>query len=132
MAQYWNNAPGFTPNNVPMNNGFNTAWGGNPMPANPASIVPIMGRAAAEDYPVAPGAKVILVDVTNLVTYIKERDQQGRSLPFLTYEWVIKEDPISEPQPAVQAIDYNKIRTMISEEVNNAFSKQRVPKKEAK
>jgi len=60
----------------------NGAWGGSmPTMQNQVSVVPINGgRAAAEDYPVAPGAKVILVDTNELVTYVKEQFNQLSSM----------------------------------------------------
>ncbi len=109
----------------------NGAWGGTTaMNPSPISIVPINGRPAAEDYPVAPGATVIFIDPNERVTYIKSRDQQGRFTNFDIYDWTKREEPVSESIPG---IDYDKIRAMISEEVSAAMnSKQRNYKKETK
>ncbi len=101
----------------------NGAWGGGQIFQNQLSIVPVNGRATAEDYPVAPGAKVMLIDQNELVAYVKERDLQGRSLPFLIYDLVIRDEPKPEPVTAQPVIDYDKIRSMISEEVSNALKK---------
>lgn len=100
--------------------------------ASPISIVPINGRPAAEDYPVAPGATVIFIDPNERVTYIKSRDQQGRFTNFDIYDWTKREEPVSE-STSIPEIDYDKIRAMISEEVSAAMnSKQRNYKKETK
>lgn len=126
----WNTPPGYMP---PIQNWGNTYtsqqpqamnnWQGNNVPVNPVSIVPISGgRPAAEDYPVAPGAKVVLVDPSELVTYVKERDAQGRSMSFLVYDWVIREEP--KPDQNGGEIDYEKIRSMISEEVRTAMNRR--------
>lgn len=112
----------------------NGVWGGGmPTMQNQVSVVPINGgRAAAEDYPVAPGAKVILVDTNELVTYVKERDMQGRAMSFLVYDWNLREEP--KPEAAGPAIDYEKIRSMITEEVQAVIgNRQQIkPKKENK
>lgn len=97
------------------------------------SIVSIQGRAIAEDYPVAPGAKVMMVDTTEMVAYIKERNVQGALLPFLTYDLVLREDqPKQEAAPVVPTIDYEKIRDIVKEEVDKTFKGKQKNYKEAK
>lgn len=92
----------------------------------PFSVVQIQGRMMAEDYPVAPGAKVILIDTQELVTYVKERDAQGRSLPFRIYNWVLQEEQPSDDTIEIKdpVIDYEKIKEMIAEEVKSAMGPQ--------
>ena len=138
MAQYWNTTPGYMQQPQNFGNTYppqqtNGAWGGSTQFSAPVSIVPINGgRPAAEDYPVAPGAKVILVDVSELVSYIKERDAQGRYTSFTVYDWTVREEPKPESSQT-PVIDYDKIRAMISEEVSAAIgNKQKNYKKEAK
>lgn len=97
------------------------------------SIVSIQGRAIAEDYPVAPGAKVMMVDPTEMVAYIKERNVQGALLPFLTYDLVLREDQSKqEAVPAAPTIDYDKIRDIVKEEVDKTFKGKQKNYKEAK
>lgn len=110
----------------------NTAWGGGMSTIqNQVSVVPINGgRAAAEDYPVAPGAKVILIDTNELVTYVKERDMQGRATNFLVYDWNLREEP--KPETSGSTIDYEKIRDIIKEEVDKTFKGRQKNYKEAK
>lgn len=133
QQQYWNTPTGYMqPTSFsypPQNTAGN--WPQYQQTMSPVSIVPINGgRAAAEDYPVAPGAKVFLVDLNELVTYVKERDPRGQSTSFAIYDWALREDPKPETQAA---IDYDKIRAMISEEVSAAMSnRQKNYKKEAK
>ena len=124
-----NQTPVSFPNSYPQQP-INSAWGGSPQ-QNQFSIVPVSGRATAEDYPVAPGAKVMMIDQNDLVAYVKERDMQGRSMPFLVYDLVVREEPKPvEPVQASQSVDYDRIRAMISEEVNAAMSNRRSSKKE--
>lgn len=100
---------------------------------NQFSIVSVQGRAIAEDYPVAPGAKVMMIDATEMVAYIKERNAQGALLPFLTYDLVLREEPLKqEPVAVAPAIDYEKIRDIIKEEVDKTFKGKQKNYKEAK
>lgn len=99
------------------------------------SVVQIQGRMMAEDYPVAPGAKVILIDTQELVTYVKERDVQGRSLPFRIYDWVIREEQqavTEKPEIEPATIDYEKIKSMIAEEVKSALGPQTESSKQSR
>lgn len=97
------------------------------------SIVSIQGRPIAEDYPVAPGAKVMMVDANEMVAYIKERNPQGALLPFLTYDLVLREDqPKQEAVQQAPVIDYDKIRDIVKEEVDKTFKSKQKNYKEAK
>lgn len=141
MAQFnqpypgiWNyGAPGYPSNMYPSGNTGGAAW--NP-PANQQtqfSIVTVQGRSIAEDYPVAPGAKVMMVDPTEMVAYIKERNAQGALLPFLAYDLVLREDqPKQETAPVAPTIDYEKIRDIVKEEVDKTFKGKQKNYKEAK
>lgn len=143
MAQYyqpynpsgiWTNPGiGYPNNTYPSNNTGGSAW---TPPANQQpqfSIVSIQGRSIAEDYPVAPGAKVMMIDATEMVAYIKERNVQGALLPFLTYDLVLREDqPKQEAVSAAPAIDYDKIRDIVKEEVDKTFKGKQKNYKEAK
>lgn len=100
---------------------------------NQFSIVSVQGRTIAEDYPVAPGAKVMMIDPTEMVAYIKERNAQGALLPFLTYDLVLREEqPKQEAMPQAPTIDYEKIRDIIKEEVDKTFNGRQKNYKEAK
>lgn len=141
MAQFnqpypgvWNyGAPGYPSNMYPSGNTGSSAWTPSANQQPQFSIVSIQGRAIAEDYPVAPGAKVMMVDPTEMVAYIKERNVQGALLPFLTYDLVLREDqPKQEAVPAAPAIDYDKIRDIVKEEVDKTFKGKQKNYKEAK
>lgn len=129
----WTNPAAGYPNTYPSNNTGSSAW--NP-PANQQpqfSIVTVQGRSIAEDYPVAPGAKVMMVDPTEMVAYIKERNAQGALLPFLAYDLVLREDqPKQETAPVAPTIDYEKIRDIVKEEVDKTFKGKQKNYKEAK
>lgn len=100
---------------------------------NQFSIVSVQGRTIAEDYPVAPGAKVMMIDPTEMVAYIKERNAQGALLPFLAYDLVLREEqPKQEAVSQVPTIDYEKIRDIIKEEVDKTFKGKQKNYKEAK
>lgn len=100
---------------------------------NQFSIVSVQGRTIAEDYPVAPGAKVMMIDPTEMVAYIKERNAQGALLPFLAYDLVLREEqPKQEAMSQAPTIDYEKIREIIKEEVDKTFKGRQKNYKEAK
>lgn len=100
---------------------------------NQFSIVSVQGRTIAEDYPVAPGAKVMMIDPTEMVAYIKERNAQGALLPFLAYDLVLREEqPKQEAVSQTPVIDYEKIRGIIKEEVDKTFKGKQKNYKEAK
>lgn len=100
---------------------------------NQFSIVSVQGRTIAEDYPVAPGAKVMMIDPTEMVAYIKERNAQGALLPFLAYDLVLREEqPKQEATSQAPTIDYEKIRDIIKEEVDKTFKGRQKNYKEAK
>ena len=100
---------------------------------NQFSIVSVQGRTIAEDYPVAPGAKVMMIDPTEMVAYIKERNAQGALLPFLAYDLVLREEqPKQEAMSQAPTIDYEKIRDIIKEEVDKTFKGRQKNYKEAK
>lgn len=100
---------------------------------NQFSIVSIQGRSIAEDYPVAPGARVMMIDPKEMVAYIKERNAQGALLPFLTYDLVLREEaPKQEAAAPSTIIDYDKIRDIIKEEVDKTFKGKQKNYKEAK
>lgn len=97
------------------------------------SIVSVQGRTIAEDYPVAPGAKVMMIDPAEMVAYIKERNAQGALLPFLAYDLVLREEqPKQEAMSQAPTIDYEKIRDIIKEEVDKTFKGRQKNYKEAK
>ena len=100
---------------------------------NQFSIVSVQGRTIAEDYPVAPGAKVMMIDPTEMVAYIKERNAQGALLPFLAYDLVLREEqPKQEGMSQAPTIDYEKIRDIIKEEVDKTFKGKQKNYKEAR
>lgn len=100
---------------------------------NQFSIVSVQGRAIAEDYPVAPGAKVMMIDANEMVAYIKERNPQGALLPFLTYDLVLRKDQaMQEAAPQAPLIDYDKIRDIVKDEVDKTLKGKQKNYKEAK
>lgn len=97
------------------------------------SIVSIQGRPIAEDYPVAPGVKVMMIDANDMVAYVKERNPQGALLPFLTYDLVLRKDQaMQEAAPQAPLIDYDKIRDIVKDEVDKTLKGRQKNYKEAK
>lgn len=91
---------------------------------NPNSINWVQGRAGAEAYPVAPGASVMLMDSNEAVLYVKSADNTGRPLPLKVYD-LVERIETSEQQTAateVTTVDYEKIRQIVSEEVNKQLA----------
>lgn len=84
----------------------------------------VQGRAGAEAFSLAPGTSAFLMDSNEPILYAKATDSYGRYMPLQSYKLVPMEDQVSSsPQIAQpsEPIDYDKIRQMISEEVNNAL-----------
>lgn len=96
----------------------------------------VQGRAGAEAFSLAPGTSAFLMDSNEPILYAKATDSYGRYMPLQSYKLVPIEDQTSSFQQIAQShepIDYDKIRQMISEEVNNALVQNgRISKKEAK
>lgn len=96
----------------------------------------VQGRAGAEAFSLAPGTSAFLMDSNEPILYAKATDSYGRYMPLQSYKLVPMEDPMSSaPQIAHESepIDYDRIRQMISDEVNNALGQNnRNTKKEGK
>lgn len=96
----------------------------------------VQGRAGAEAFSLAPGTSAFLMDSNEPILYAKATDSYGRYMPLQSYKLVPIEDQMtSSPQIAQtnEPIDYEKIRQMIAEEVNNALNQNgRNNKREAK
>lgn len=96
----------------------------------------VQGRAGAEAFSLAPGTSAFLMDSNEPILYAKATDSYGRYMPLQSYKLVPMEDQMSSaPQIAHESepIDYDRIRQMISDEVNNALGQNnRNTKKEGK
>jgi hypothetical protein len=96
----------------------------------------VQGRAGAEAFSLAPGTSAFLMDSNEPILYAKATDSYGRYMPLQSYKLVPMEDQMPSSQQIAQPnepIDYEKIRQMIAEEVNNALSQNgRNNKREAK
>lgn len=94
---------------------------------NQNSINWVQGRAGAEAYPVAPGASVMLMDSTESVLYVKSADSTGRPMPLKIYDLVERTE--AKPVEAkTDPIDYDKIRSIIAEEVDSKLKAERSKK----
>ena len=134
---YYNNYVNPYMNSGIMPNQVNSA--GTYMPQQPQQDTMfkwVQGRAGAEAFSLAPGTSAFLMDSNEPILYAKATDSYGRYMPLQSYKLVPMEDPTSSsPQIAHTSdpIDYDRIRQMISEEVNNAIAQNgRVTKKEGK
>lgn len=102
-------------------------WQYNQPQQNSNSINWVQGRAGAEAYPVAPGASVMLMDSTESVLYVKSADSTGRPMPLKIYDLVERTE--AKPVEAkADPIDYDKIRSIIAEEVDSKLKAERSKK----
>lgn len=98
----------------------------------------VQGRSGAEAYPLAPGTSGFFMDSDGQRLYAKATDSYGRYMPLQSYRLVPEEDQsatAAQPQIATaEAIDYEKIRQIIAEEVSKQveMSNSRSNKREAK
>lgn len=76
-----------------------------------------IGKAGADAYPMAPNSKVMLLDTQDPVMYVKATDAVGRA-SIVIYD-LVERQPVqaAEPAPIVPEIDYDKIRSIIADEV---------------
>ena len=84
------------------------------------------GDDEAKMYPVAPNAAVSLWSESEPVIYLKQADATGK--PTLKIFDLVERKSV-EAEPA-DPIDYDRIRTMIAEEVKKATSSTKKSKKE--
>lgn len=84
------------------------------------------GLDGANAYPVAPGVSIPIFDVDEPVLYYKQSDALGRPLPLRVFDLVERTE---QPQQASQeAVDYDKIRQIVSEEVNTRLNRNNKPR----
>lgn len=86
----------------------------------------VVGKASADAYPMAPNGKVMLMDTQEPIVYVKTTDPMGRPT-IVVFDLV--ERKVAEAEPA-NSIDYDRIRTMIAEEVKKAIPSTKKSKKE--
>lgn len=82
----------------------------------------VQGRSGAEAYPLAPGRRAMLMDSNEPILYVKATDASGRYMPLQSYRLVPIEDVSNTPALTTEAIDYEKIREIIAEEVNKKMN----------
>lgn len=80
-----------------------------------------IGKAGADAYPMAPNGKVMLLDTQEPVMYVKTTDAIGRA-SVLIYDLIERQPVVAETTTPNIEIDYDKIRTIISEEVKKQTS----------
>ena len=143
--QYYNNGM----NNSAMIPSYTNGWAPNQMPNNsfgtsqmqPQQNTPVidwvMGRSGAEAYMLKPNTNAFLMDsnTNGDIVYTKSTDMSGRYSPLQSYKMVPFEEQPSGTLP--EPIDYDKIRSIISEEVirqmgSNNISHNSNNKKEAR
>ena len=110
------------------NYGMNVPSYNNPQPPQmqPSNtFVWVQGEEAAKAYPVAPNNSVLLFDSENPVLYIKQADQTGRPMPMQIFDLVSRTTAtqVEEVKTAPDLVDYDKIRQIVSEEVNARFNR---------
>ena len=105
-----------------------------PMPQNDTQFSWVQGRAGAEAYSLAPGRSAFLMDSNEPYLYAKATDSYGRYMPLQTYKLV----PVEESNAMLpmsgnsESVDYDKIRSIISEEVTRQMDSMTQPGKEKK
>lgn len=79
----------------------------------------VQGRSGAEAYMLPPNKSAFLMDSNNSVLYAKGTDSYGRYSPLMSYKLVpMEETSYNQALPGAEAIDYDRIRSIISEEVS--------------
>ena len=86
----------------------------------------VVGKASADAYPMAPNGKVMLLDTQEPIMYVKTSDMMGRQTMTI-FDLVERKSVEAEP---ADPIDYDRIRTMIAEEVKKAIPSTKKSKKE--
>lgn len=126
---YYPQYPSYTPNNaygVPVyqNNAQNPYSGSQSYePRQQDTVVNwVQGKSGAEAYPLAPGQRAMLMDSNDPVLYVKATDTSGRYMPLQSYRLVPMEETSASQALPQEAIDYDKIRAIISEEVNKRLN----------
>lgn len=84
----------------------------------------VQGRSGAEAYPLAPGRRAMLMDSNEPILYVKATDASGRYMPLQSYRLVPMEEASQAQALPQEAIDYDKIREIIAEEVNKKMKKE--------
>lgn len=88
----------------------------------------VMGRSGAEAYMLKPNTNGFLMDSNNNgeIVYTKSTDMSGRYSPLRSYKMVPFEEQSYAGAPA-EPIDYEKIRSIISEEVSRQMDAMTSP-----
>lgn len=107
MATYWTNPSNPYSTTVPQ-----TQYQQRPL------IDWVVGKASADAYPMVPNGKVMLMDSQEPVLYVKTTDPMGR--PSMIIYDLVERAPMTVNVNG--AIDYDRIKKMIAEEVKKATS----------
>lgn len=124
------------PSQMPMqNNAFGTPQMQMPQQPQQETVIDwVMGRSGAEAYLLKPNTNGFLMDSNNNgeTVYTKSTDMSGRYSPLRSYRMVPFEE--SSQTGAVEPIDYEKIRSIVSDEVTRQMEAMTAPnhKKEGK
>ena len=89
---------------------------------NDTTVAWVQGRSGAEAYPMGPGRRAMLMDSNEPVLYVKQTDMSGRYMPLQSYRLVPMEEQSQAQALPAESIDYDKIREIISEEVNKKMN----------
>lgn len=113
-------APGYWQPNVQQQQQFGAPQQSS-YPTNPQQdtvIDWVMGRSGAEGYTLKPNTNAFLMDSNNNgeTVYTKSTDMTGRYGPLRSFKMVPFEDQ-SRAEGGSEPIDYERIRSIISEEV---------------
>lgn len=82
-----------------------------------------IGKAGADAYPMAPNGKVMLLDTQEPVMYVKTTDAIGRA-SVLIYDLVERQPAVAETATVSPEIDYEKLRSIIADEVKKQTTPQ--------
>lgn len=109
-------------------NGFGSQQMQSQPPQQDTLIDWVMGRSGAEAYMLKPNTNAFLMDSNNNgeTVYTKSTDVSGRYGPLRSYKMVPFEDQSYAGAPA-EPIDYEKIRSIISDEVSKQMDAMTSP-----
>lgn len=82
----------------------------------------VAGIDGANKYPLAPGESAWLMDQNQMVMFYKTVDAMGRPSQMLIYDLVEQKPQEIKTAEDVPSIDYDKIRKIISEEVDTRLA----------
>lgn len=82
------------------------------------NVLWVQGQAAAESYPVAPSGRIVMMDSTNPVAYVKSADASGRPYPLEIYDLVKR-----EPVPVPEYVTKEELMQILAEETEKSKKK---------